>query len=231
MAVSETMAELLETIDSAQYGRDVREAIHKGIQKCYEDGSAGAEDDTARAAITALTQTVGSIMYPVGSIYMTADSTANPATLFGGTWAAWGSGRVPVGVNTSDSAFDTAEKTGGAKTVTLTSNNLPSHTHTYNAPPSNTADFKLETKHLPSHTHSYSNKTLSTASANVVTGGNVSVVSSISSGSSTTGGTGSNTAHKHSISTSSVASGSAGGSTAVTILQPYITCYMWKRTA
>ena len=33
---------------------------------------------------------------------------------------AWGSGRVPVGINTSDSNFNTVEKTGGASTVALT---------------------------------------------------------------------------------------------------------------
>ena len=51
-------------------------------------------------------------MYPVGSIYMSTKST-NPSTYFGGTWVAWGSGRVPVGINTSDSNFNTVEKTGG----------------------------------------------------------------------------------------------------------------------
>ena len=40
-------------------------------------------------------------MYPVGSIYMSVTNT-NPSAYFGGTWAAWGSGRVPVGVDASD---------------------------------------------------------------------------------------------------------------------------------
>ena len=39
--------------------------------------------------------------YPVGSIYFSVDS-ANPSTKFGGTWVAWGKGRVPVGVDESD---------------------------------------------------------------------------------------------------------------------------------
>ena len=30
----------------------------------------------------------------------------------GGTWVSWGSGRVPVGVNTNDSDFKTVERTG-----------------------------------------------------------------------------------------------------------------------
>ena len=57
-------------------------------------------------------------VYPVGSIYMSVKST-NPSTLFGGTWVAWGKGRVPVGIDTSDSDFKTVEKTGGEKTQNL----------------------------------------------------------------------------------------------------------------
>lgn len=58
------------------------------------------------------------IIYPVGSIYMSAtmSSTSQVEAAFGGTWVAWGSGRVPVGVDTADTDFDTAEETGGSKT-------------------------------------------------------------------------------------------------------------------
>ena len=44
---------------------------------------------------------------------------------------AWGSGRVPVGINTSDSNFNAVEKTGGVSAVTLTASQMPSHTHTF----------------------------------------------------------------------------------------------------
>lgn len=69
-------------------------------------------------------------VYPVGSIYMSVNST-DPGTLFGGTWVAWSVGRVPVGINPSDTDFATSQKTGGAKTVTLTAKQIPSHTHKY----------------------------------------------------------------------------------------------------
>lgn len=62
------------------------------------------------------------LIYPVGSIYISVASTS-PATLFGGTWAAFGAGKTLVGLDASDAAFDTAEETGGAKT----------HTHTLTA--------------------------------------------------------------------------------------------------
>ena len=64
------------------------------------------------------------LIYPVGSIYMSATNT-NPGSTLGGTWVAWGSGKVPVGIDSTDTDFDTAEKTGGAKKVTLTKNELP----------------------------------------------------------------------------------------------------------
>ena len=70
--------------------------------------------------------------YPVGSIYMNASDSNNPSILLGfGTWAAFGAGRVPVGIDSSDTDFDTAEETGGAKTHTLTKQEIPPHTHSY----------------------------------------------------------------------------------------------------
>lgn len=54
MAVSETIQEILQGIDEAQYGRDMRQYIHKGIQKCYEEGSAGETDLEARTRLDTL---------------------------------------------------------------------------------------------------------------------------------------------------------------------------------
>ena len=59
MAVTETIQELLQGIDEAQYGREMRQFIHKGIQKCYEEGSAGETDLTAREQIEDLDAMVG----------------------------------------------------------------------------------------------------------------------------------------------------------------------------
>jgi hypothetical protein len=69
------------------------------------------------------------LVYPVGSIYISVSSTS-PDTLFGGTWAAFGTGRTIVGIDTGDSDFHEAEHTGGHKS-------LQSHTHTYNTNQSN----------------------------------------------------------------------------------------------
>lgn len=68
-------------------------------------------------------------IYPVGSIYISVNS-ANPSTLFGGTWVAFGAGRTLVGLNAAETEFDTVEETGGAKTHTLQATEIPAHTHT-----------------------------------------------------------------------------------------------------
>jgi hypothetical protein len=65
-------------------------------------------------------------VYPVGSIYVNAAVSTNPATLLGfGTWTAFGAGRVMVGFDSADALFDTLEETGGSKDAIVVS-----HTHT-----------------------------------------------------------------------------------------------------
>lgn len=61
------------------------------------------------------------IVWPVGSIYISVNST-NPGDFLGGTWVEFGQGKTLVGVNTSETEFDTVEKTGGSKY-------LQKHTH------------------------------------------------------------------------------------------------------
>ena len=66
---------------------------------------------------------------PVGGVFIAVVPT-NPATLLGyGTWSAFGAGRVMVGYDAGDPDFDVAEKTSGAKTVTLTAAAMPVHNH------------------------------------------------------------------------------------------------------
>jgi hypothetical protein len=59
-------------------------------------------------------------IYSIGSIYISTLST-NPNTLFGfGTWIAFGAGRTLVGIDGTQTEFDSVEETGGAKTHVLT---------------------------------------------------------------------------------------------------------------
>ena len=71
-------------------------------------------------------------IYPVGSIYISTSAT-NPATHFGGTWAAYGTGRMLVGIDTADTDFDAVNLTGGEKAHQLTESEMPSHNHDQNA--------------------------------------------------------------------------------------------------
>lgn len=156
-------------------------------------------------------------MYPVGSIYMSVSAT-NPSTYFGGTWVAWGSGRVPVGINTSDSNFNTVEKTGGASAVTLTTSQMPSHTHTFTGS-------STTTNSAGGHTHNIGRDTDGGAGSSRYT-----VHSAGTSGAQATSPTSSAGAHTHSL-TPKGKNANTGGGGSHTNLQPYIVCYMWKRTA
>ena len=62
--------------------------------------------------------------WPVGSIFLSVVNT-NPTNWFGGTWELIAQGRTLVGVDTSDADFNTVKKTGGEKTHTLTTNEIP----------------------------------------------------------------------------------------------------------
>lgn len=97
--------------------------------------TATAGTNTTQIATTAFVKTsVDAIslssVYPVGSVYINATVATNPATLLGfGTWEAFGAGRVMVGLDATQTEFDTLGETGGAKTHTLTTAELPAHTH------------------------------------------------------------------------------------------------------
>lgn len=68
-------------------------------------------------------------IYPVGGLYFSTLST-NPNTILGfGTWSIFGAGKTLVSVNSADADFNTVEKVGGAKTVALTTGQLPLHQH------------------------------------------------------------------------------------------------------
>lgn len=73
---------------------------------------------------------------PIGSIYISVINQ-NPSKYFGGTWEEFGTGRVLVGVDTSQTEFNTVEKTGGEKKHTLSVDELAEHAHTFDGIPNN----------------------------------------------------------------------------------------------
>jgi hypothetical protein len=167
-------------------------------------------NNTTALATTAFVQAAMAALHPVGSIYINATNSTNPGTLLGfGTWTAFGAGRVPVGFDSGNALFDTAEETGGsADAITV------SHTHT-----------ATTTATDAGHTHSFTVIAQNTDSSGsgAITGG----TNNISNDGSYTGTTGSGTA-SISASTTVASTGSSGTNANY---QPYITVYMWKRTA
>jgi len=138
--------------------------------------------------------------YPVGSIYMNASNATNPATLLGfGTWAALGAGRMLLG----DGGGFSAGGTGGAATTTLSTANLPSHSHTATV---------SDPGHL--HTHERGQGNVAGSIAPTWGGGNLGT---FNTGVSTTGIT--------------VSNANTGSGTAATTISPYLVVYMWSRTA
>ena len=72
------------------------------------------------------------LIYPVGSLYMSTNST-NPSTLFGGTWQPYAQGRCLIGAGQGDdgttSMSFTTGQSGGEYTHKLTIDEMPSHQH------------------------------------------------------------------------------------------------------
>ena len=68
------------------------------------------------------------LVFPIGSTYITQEET-NPSTILNfGTWERV-KGKVLVGLDEDDTAFNIIGKTGGEKTHTLTVNEMPGHSH------------------------------------------------------------------------------------------------------
>ena len=177
--------------------------------------TASAGTNTTQIATTAFVTTGLQTAYPVGSIYMSTVATS-PATLFGfGTWVTFGTGRMLI---SQDGATYTAGSTGGAATTTISSSNLPSHTHTFS---SVTGTMNANTNH--GH---YVGSQDSTANQ----GGDPSqeFVRNYNEGTGPRAYTDTvNIDHTHNFSGTTAATGSG---TAATTISPYIAVYMWNRT-
>ena len=159
------------------------------------------------------------LVYPVGSIYMSANNVS-PQTFLGGTWVSWGEGRVPVGVSSSDTDFNTAEKTGGEKTHRLSVDEMPRHDHSGTNSTVETETIhtrptggRLEHLGIRTYTVQYNVDEQTQEYMVAPAGGQTLDVENGTVINSQYGvcPNGSGVAHNN--------------------LQPYITCYMWKRTA
>lgn len=175
--------------------------------------------------------------YPVGAYYISSSSTS-PATLFGGTWVQI-QNRMIMAAGSSYSVG----ATGGSATKTLTTNNLPSHTHSCGSAgshshtrgtmnitgsitnPSSDNDLLFEAE-----TATGSGALSLSSSRTTNKGGQIGEsqigydVLNLNAKNGWTGETSTTGSHSHTI-------GSTGKSTAFDIMPPYIVAYVWRRTA
>lgn len=163
------------------------------------------------------------MIYPIGSIYMSVNSTS-PATLFGGTWT-----QIQNRFLLAAGSDYTAGNTGGSVTTTLTTNNLPAHNH--------------------GATSTYSGASFDVRAGSNPTGKdeNVNDRQFIKAGENTSvelGGSNTKWDNAFSWSTNDAARnldrvsingtvtttiGSTGSGTPINTMPPYLAVYMWKR--
>ena len=173
--------------------------VNGSATESFSATTATAGTNTTQVATTAYVTTAVaavdlSAVYPVGAIFTTVTAYANSAAVVavigGTTWVSFAAGKMIIGVDTGDTDFDTVEETGGAKTHTLTTAEMPSHNHNW--------------------------------AAGEYSGGNDYGTNLLGANNTYASGTGAS----QSMTTSSTGSGSSHS-----IMNPYITVYMWKRTA
>ena len=163
------------------------------------------------------------LIYPVGSIYMSVNSTS-PADLFGGTWEAMPAGRVLLAQGTSEWGVEyQAGSTGGEHEHKLSVGEIPQFT------PTGTLSSAALT--------GYQNFWSVTWNDGGPLGGASGIISQstydgtpgwvgASTGSQKPGRSSINASHAHKLTFESI-----GGGSAHNIMQPYLSVFMWKRTA
>lgn len=142
------------------------------------------------------------IVYPVGSIYQSMNAKS-PVDFIGGTWTK---------INTFLYGADTANKTGGEATHTLSLNEMPAHNH------------NGSTGGAGNHNHTVDGRIIAwygQGGGNVLQGAGNYFGSVGTFGGQYTSESGN---HTHTIT-------SNGGGQAHNNLPPYTTCFIWYRTA
>lgn len=123
-----SLDDILPTPAANKYGAiAVQNSSDNGLDYITSQGTSGqvllSNGADALPSFQSLTAAMLSAIYPVGSYYLNETDSTNPGTLFGfGTW-------VAVTDKFLVAHGSTYTATGGAATVTLTSTELPAHTH------------------------------------------------------------------------------------------------------
>lgn len=163
------------------------------------------------------------MFYPVGSIYETMDSSFDPNKKWGGTWERI-KGKTLVGVDENDDDFKTANKVGGEKTHKLSISEMPTHKHSGSS-------LIVSSKELKGGANNISGQdgTWGLTSTGIVSNwgdSNGFYPESKKNTASYKDGFYINATHSHNISGDV---GQSGSGDTHNNLQPYITCFIWKR--
>lgn len=184
--------------------------------------------------------------FPVGSIYMSTSNT-NPKYLFGGEWQAFAVGKTIFGVDTSKSDDNNFKPgaTGGSKTVTLTAENLPQHTHAVelaNKMDTGAIEFAIRNpyqppdKVTPSTPNPVSPSVYVPQGKGFVTGPTTAINHTWAAGSEVKGQDSDDKKKADVVSVSmpkistTAKLSNVGNGKPISLLPPYVTCYIWKRT-
>lgn len=200
----------IKTVDNALSTTSVNPVQNKIVTKAINDANTLIDNKISVGGVqgtdlsTNAKLAILNMIYPVGSIFMSASlsTPSQVASTIGGTWAAWGAGRVPVGMgNNGITNYTTVEATGGAE------NHYHSFTFGYSEYYGTIPAFSLRAY-----------KRISGGYDTATQDGSASFARN--SGTSAGTSTSANNAY------STTGETSKGSS-----MQPYITCYMYKRTA
>ena len=211
-------------------------AAYKGVDTTLTSESTSTNLPTSKAVADLVKSEIGNassgvnpsdlldLIYPVGSIYMSVVDVS-PSTFLGGTWERL-KDRFLLGAGDTY----TAGATGGSATKTIAKENLPNY-NLYSA----------------SHTHTFTGSSSSFSGSGNLKRGDYTVVAADANGGPTwryilKGGTGLSTysdyysisvsgsiTAKGSNSSTTITVSSGGSGTALDVMNPYLTVYMWKR--
>lgn len=192
---------------------DIKEVFN--LQEIIERTKKESELEEDLEKVITFKKYILNTLYPIGSIY-TSFENKNPREFLGGTWELIQSGYVKIGGNSAH---------GGKNSITLTSANIPSHTHDFSVT-GHTNEAVLE--------GSWWDLTFS-GNQNYPPSGIISETGEIKgSGIDNSGGDlykelKVNATHRHEIEITGTLGESSGGSTPVNIEPEYTRVYMFKR--
>lgn len=183
-------------------------------------------DATDAISLKYLKEVAMQSIWPVQSIFMTTD-TRDPSVILGiGTWERFAQGRVIIGAGTgTDSAgtvtsFTNSQK-GGEYNHKILESEIPAHTHS--------GSVSISSSGLHAHTFPNGGGSSGPREAVSIDSGDWNEVNYVGNKINGRVAVDNGGEHTHSASLSITSSG--GGSGRMNIVQPYIACNIWRRTA